>query len=76
MKANKTLILTATLSVLMAGCDNTSEKQVMPEVNEENCKPENIDKIKNKKMQQEFGARCFRRVKAGTKYRPSPPRSW
>lgn len=77
MKANKTLILTATiltvpLAVLMTGCDKTSEKQTMPEVNEENCKPENIDKIKNKEMQQEFSSKCFLR----NNFKPSPKREW
>ncbi|OJW51135.1 MAG: entry exclusion lipoprotein TrbK [Alphaproteobacteria bacterium 41-28] len=85
MKANKTLILTATvltapLAVLMTGCDNTSEKQaeeqaeeqIIPEVNEENCKPKNIDKIKNKEMQQEFSNRCFLR----NNFKPSPKREW
>jgi len=72
MKANKTLILTATLSTLMAGCDNTSEKQALPEVNEENCKPENIDKIKSKEMQQEFSNRCFLR----NNFKQSPKREW
>ena len=81
MKANKTLILMATiltapLAVLMTGCDNTSEKQaeeqIMPEVNEENCKPENINKIKNKEMQKEFSNRCFLR----NNFKPSPRRKW
>jgi len=81
MKTHKTLILTATiltapLAVLMTGCDNTSEKQaeeqIMPEVNEENCKPENINKIKNKEMQKEFSNRCFLR----NNFKPSPRRKW
>ncbi|MCH7305288.1 entry exclusion lipoprotein TrbK [Acinetobacter sp. Ac_3412] len=38
-----------------------SEK--MPEVNDENCKPENIRKIEDGANRADFGSKCFRRGK-------------
>ena len=46
--------------------------QAMPEVNDENCKLENIQKIEEKGMQQEFAGKCARR---GT-FKPSEPKKW
>lgn len=67
-----TLALAAALAVLAAGCDNKPALQVMPEVNDENCKLENIQKIEEKGMQQEFAGKCARR---GT-FKPSEPKKW
>jgi|APTNR8051073442_1049403.scaffolds.fasta_scaffold00193_14 entry exclusion lipoprotein TrbK len=67
-----TLALAAALAVLAAGCDNKPALQAMPEVNDENCKLENIQKIEEKGMQQEFAGKCARR---GT-FKPSEPKKW
>ena len=67
------IILTVALSInLMAGCDSKPAMQSLPEVNNENCKTENIAKIQDKGMQQEFSGKCLRR---GT-FKPSTPRAW
>ena len=67
-----TLALAAALAVLAAGCDNKPALQAMPEVNDEKCKLENIQKIEEKGMQQEFAGKCARR---GT-FKPSEPKKW
>lgn len=67
-----TLALAAVLAVLVAGCGNKPALQAMPEVSDENCKHENIQKIEDKGMQQEFAGKCLRR---GT-FKPSEPRNW
>ena len=67
-----TLALAAALAVLAAGCDNKPALQAMPEVNDENCKLENVQKIEDKGMQQDFAGKCARR---GT-FKPSEPKKW
>ena len=67
-----TLALAAALAALAAGCDNKPALQAMPEDNDENCKLENIQKIEDKGMQQEFAGKCARR---GT-FKPSEPKKW
>ena len=67
-----TLALAAALAALAARCDNKPALQAMPEVNDENCKLENIQKIEEKGMQQEFAGKCARR---GT-FKPSEPKKW
>ncbi len=59
----KIVLWTAFMAV--AGCNSA-----MPEVNDENCKVENIRKIEDKEMRQEFADRCFMRG-TGT-FKPSP----
>jgi len=44
----------------------------MPEVNDENCTPANIQKLTDKVMQQEFSGKCLRRGS----FTPSTPRKW
>lgn len=59
MKKSKTLqILTvASAAILMSGCFD----EAMPEVNDTNCLVENIKKIEDRTMQQEFSSKCLRR---------------
>ena len=66
------ILATALAVVLIAGCDSKPAMPTMPEVNDENCKTENIAKIQDKGMQQEFSGKCLRR---GT-FKPSTPRAW
>ena len=69
MHATQTLTFAgATLVVvLVSGCDR---RPTMPEVNDENCKLENIEKIADTATRQEFGSKCFHR----SHFRPSPKR--
>ncbi len=75
MKAIKSLSLVsaALVVVLVASCDNKPATASMPEVNDENCKHENIAKIENKGVQQSFSSLCLRR---GGEFKPSPKREW
>ena len=75
MKAIKALSLTsaALVAALVAGCDNKPATAPMPEVNDENCKPENIAKIEDQGVQQAFSSLCLRR---GGEFKPSPKREW
>lgn len=52
--------------------DKSAEKQALPEVNHENCKLENIQKITDRHIQEEFSGLCLRRVD----YKPSPKVDW
>ena len=56
------------LVFIVSGCSDAK----MPEVNNINCQHENILKIEDKAMQQDFASKCLRR--GG--FKPSPPKSW
>ena len=70
------------LALLLTGCFD----EKMPEVNDINCQHENILKIEDKEMQQEFASKCLRRgstnsssnsgPRSGGTFQPSPPKSW
>lgn len=65
MKVNKALALAsaALVAALVAGCDNKPEppKAVdMPQVSDENCKPENVAKV-DASVRQQFADACARR---------------
>ncbi|HSD83143.1 MAG TPA: entry exclusion lipoprotein TrbK [Anaerolineae bacterium] len=74
MKANKslTLIVITIMAILTVGCDSKPE-QVTAEVNDENCKPENIARLKGKAAQQAFSSLCLRR---GGTSKPSQYKEW
>ena len=78
MNFNKYLLklLTATILIVIAGgCSNNEEppkQAVKLEVNDENCKFENIKKIEDKPAREEFAGLCFRR---GT-FVPSEKKAW
>lgn len=44
----------------------------MPELNAENCKPENVEKIEPSEIREQFSAMCLR---AGS-FEPSKPKVW
>ena len=71
MRTTKILIAITALAAT-AACSPKPGLQTMPEVNDENCIHENIQKLTDKAMQQEFAGKCLRR---GT-FTPSPPRKW
>ena len=58
--------------VIISGCESPKtdlnneetpeiKHALMPEVNDENCKGENIDKIEDKEMRSEFAKQCLMR---------------
>ena len=51
---------------------NQPATSAMPEVNDENCKDENIGKIRDKATQRAFADLCFTRGD----FKPSPKREW
>ena len=61
----------ALVAALLAGCEKKPEPVTLPEVNAENCKPENIAKL-DKSVQEAFSSQCLR---AGS-FKPSEPKSW
>ena len=75
MRLSKPSILAAAalVAALLAGCEKKPEPVTLPEVNAENCKPENIAKIEDKGVQQAFSSLCLRR---GGDFKPSPKREW
>ena len=73
MRLSKPSILAAAalVAALLAGCEKKPESVTLPEVNAENCKPENIAKL-DKSVQEAFSSQCLR---AGS-FKPSEPKSW
>ena len=67
------------LILMLSACfdSQSTEDYELPEVNDENCKTENIMKIENIEKRQEMGSACFRRTD-----KPNPitgngkPKSW
>jgi len=72
MKPNN-LFLLVVLSALASACSKDSPTQDMPEINDENCKPEIIKKITDKGTQQEFASKCLHRSGG---FQPSKKREW
>lgn len=68
------MALAALITVLVAGCDDNPKplKAVeIPQVNDENCKPENIAKV-DASVRQQFMNTCVRRGS----FKPSTGRTW
>ena len=61
-------------AALLAGCNDDTETLVaaLPDVNAENCKQENIQKIEPEDKRQEFAGQCLRR----NSYKESEPKQW
>lgn len=55
------LILLLAAFVLVAGCDRQPSTVALPEVNDQNCRLEIVQQIKNKAARQEFARQCSRR---------------
>jgi entry exclusion lipoprotein TrbK len=78
MSSNKyllKLLIATILVVITSGCSNDEEspkQEVKLEVNDENCKLENIKKIGNKSAREEFAGLCFHR----STFVPSAKKSW
>lgn len=70
MKRNHIILLL--VSSLFLGCEKKPETTTMPELNEENCKPENVEKIEPAEIREQFSGMCLR---AG-KFAPSKPKVW
>lgn len=65
------LAVAALAAALLAGCEKKPESVMLPEVNAETCKPENIVKL-DKAAQEVFSSQCLR---AGS-FKPSEPKTW
>lgn len=63
-------VLTATF--IIVACSPHIPKEEMPAVNDENCKPESIAKIKDQETREKFGSTCFTRGQ----FKPSPKKEW
>ena len=66
------MLLASSVTLAKSGCEAKPAAQIMPEVNDENCKSENIAKILDKPTQQEFAGKCVRRGE----FKPSPTKEW
>jgi entry exclusion lipoprotein TrbK len=64
-------VLTLAAACVAACAPNETKKQ-LPAVNDENCKTENLQKMQDTEMRQEFASLCIRR---GT-FKPSSGRKW
>ena len=67
------LTLAALVATLISACSPETPRKEMPAVSDENCKPEKITKIKNKKTHEQFASTCLRR---GPGFQPSPKKEW
>ena len=77
----KYYILATLLVSLINGCStddatstntSTPKRTELPEVNDENCQDNNILKITDKKIREEFSGLCIRRGS----FKPSPKIEW
>ncbi|CUR81633.1 entry exclusion lipoprotein TrbK [Brucella intermedia] len=68
-----TVVLTAILVALVAGCDNKQPAQ-MPEVNAENCTLDRIQKIEDRATREQFAGACSRR--SGAIAPTENPKNW
>jgi entry exclusion lipoprotein TrbK len=58
----------------LASCgEDKNTKAGLPEVNESNCHPQNIEKLPTKKQREEFSSLCF---KQGDWHKKSSERKW
>lgn len=64
--------LALTLVGLGSGCNSKSSVGEIPEVTDENCRPEIIQQIEDKAAQQDFAGKCSRRGS----FKPSDPKNW
>ncbi len=67
------LTLAALVAALISACSPETPKKEMPAVNDENCKWENMLKIEDKGMREQFASACARR---GPGFTPSPKKEW
>ena len=56
----------------LAACTPSDPADSLPPVTAENCEPEAIAKIRDRKARNQFEDLCVRRYS----FRPSPPRGW
>ena len=66
------MLLVALFVASGSACSPRAPKVELPIVNDENCKFENIKKIEDKDIREEFASMCIRRGS----FKPSPKRSW
>lgn len=68
-KSRSCYAILALALIVSAGCSKQDEpikiNRITPEVNDENCKPENIAKISDPQDRQAFASACLRRPLGG-----------
>jgi entry exclusion lipoprotein TrbK len=76
MKRYLQVTAAALLAALVVACSPATPEgpsgKEMPVLNDENCKPENIAKIKDSAVREKFAQECLRR---GT-FKPSSGKKW
>lgn len=60
------------IPILLTGCDWITGEVPLPEVNEENCKPENVNRVRDVEARNKFINKCVLR----STVKPSKPRGW
>jgi entry exclusion lipoprotein TrbK len=60
------------LALVAVGCDRFDTDVNLPDVNDENCKPANANRIRNKDARNKFIDMCAR----SSTFEPSKPRGW
>ncbi len=58
--------------VALSGCSDEPKQFTMPEVNNENCKHENVMKMEPDSLRQKFASLCLRR----NSYKPGDKKTW
>ena len=73
-KSISCLFLVGFTAALLGACTPETTTKEVPTVNDENCKPENIAKIEDKTMREQFSADCLRRAPGG--FKASEKKEW
>jgi entry exclusion lipoprotein TrbK len=60
------------MAAIICACSSDPQDEKMPSVNDENCAPEGLAKIKDKGTRNQFQDMCVRR----NTFKTSPKREW
>ncbi|MBU0801488.1 MAG: entry exclusion lipoprotein TrbK [Alphaproteobacteria bacterium] len=69
---NAKIIILLLLTLVLVACEKKPATITMPELNAENCKPDNVEKIEPREIREQFSSMCLR---AG-EFEPSKPKEW
>ena len=56
-----TIVAPVITFILISGCSEGPVEIILPEVNDENCRHENVMKIEQEELRQRFASMCLRR---------------
>jgi len=68
------IVIAISIAFFIINSTKETEPVAMPELNDENCRHENVMKIPDKEVRQEFSSLCLRLGGAG--FKPSTPIKW